>query len=127
MSDEKDFIYIAGPMRGYENYNYPAFDTAQKYLESRGAKVINPANLDRLHGKPPANAKDFNPFECYEHQEFLREALGRDMEAICKRCKGLYMLRNWKDSLGATAEHALGVALGLDIHYEKWSNRVDTD
>jgi hypothetical protein len=45
-------IYVAGPMRGYDDYNYPAFDRQARVLEKQGWKVINPAEMDRDDEKP---------------------------------------------------------------------------
>lgn len=112
-------IYIAGPMRGYEDYNYPAFDRCAKMLMHQGWRVINPAELDRQSGKPPcSDALSFNPETNYDDHEFMREALGRDTNAICKECTAIYMMSKWENSKGAKAEWALAKALGIDIFYE---------
>lgn len=39
-------VYIAGPMSGYPEFNFPAFFAAQKKLEAEGWKVWNPAAKD---------------------------------------------------------------------------------
>lgn len=46
-------IYIAGPMRGHELYNFPAFDAAEARLRRLGYDVVNPAALDRARGIHP--------------------------------------------------------------------------
>ena len=46
ISNRKPTIYVAGPMRGYENYNYPAFDRCSRVLREQGWNAINPAELD---------------------------------------------------------------------------------
>ena len=40
-------IYIAGPMRGYENFNFPAFDAAAQLYRAIGYEVFNPADKDK--------------------------------------------------------------------------------
>tara|TARA_B100000131_G_scaffold305596_1_gene331737 strand:- start:1 stop:384 length:384 start_codon:yes stop_codon:yes gene_type:complete len=111
-------IYVAGPMRGYENYNYPAFDYRAKKLEEMGWTVINPAELDRNEGKPMSDPMAFSPETNYADHEFMRQALKRDMDALCDDCTAIYMMANWEESRGAKAEWHLAKALGLDIFYE---------
>ena len=98
-------IYIAGPMRGYEQLNYPAFYKAEKYLKSKKVwKPINPARMDD---------------EIYGSEESLDhvEALKRDIDEIFE-AEAMYMLRGWTDSKGALVEHALALYLGLYIMYQ---------
>ena len=40
-----------------------------------------------------------------------------DLE-ILSRCDAIYMLRNWRDSSGAVAEHDAAVDWGLEIIYQ---------
>ena len=50
-------VYIAGPMTGLPDFNYPAFNAAAAKLRALGLEVLNPAenpppplwHLDRLH------------------------------------------------------------------------------
>ena len=105
-------------MRGFENYNYPAFDRCARVLTAQGWGVINPAELDRKSGKPTSTAYDFDPDNNYEDHEFMRSALKRDMIAICDECTSIYMMSGWEKSKGAKAEYALAKALGLDVYYE---------
>jgi hypothetical protein len=120
-------IYVAGPMRGYENYNYPAFDRCARVLREQGWTVINPAELDREAGKPMADPMAFSPDTNYEDHEFMRTALLRDVVAICKDCTAIYMMSNWERSKGANAELALAKALGLDIYYEAPLPKIKKD
>ncbi|MHB1850453.1 MAG: DUF4406 domain-containing protein, partial [Acidimicrobiales bacterium] len=43
-------IYIAGPMRGVKDWNFPAFDAARDLLVAAGWEVVSPADLDRAGG-----------------------------------------------------------------------------
>ena len=60
----------------------------------------------------------FSPDTNYADHEFMRQALRRDMDAICDNCTAIYMMANWEESRGAKAEWHLAKALGLDIFYE---------
>lgn len=44
--------------------------------------------------------------------------LAGDLEML-RRCDAVFMLRGWRDSRGATAEHEEAVARGLEILYEE--------
>lgn len=113
-------IYVAGPMRGYPGFNFPAFHTASKKLRAEGHTVFSPAEKDEeVHG--PEFSKQFKTgcLEAAEAQGFsLRRALGDDLEWICKEGDGIYMLKGWEKSAGANAEWATAKALGLEIMYE---------
>lgn len=116
----KPTIYVAGPMRGYDNWNYDAFDRQAKALRNAGWEVINPAEFDRdlTQELVELNSFDFDPSVNYNDQEFLRKALARDLDLICKECTAIYMMIGWENSKGAKAEFALAKALGIDIFYE---------
>lgn len=101
-------IYIAGPMTGYPDYNFPAFDEARDHLE-RDWNVISPADLDRAVGFEPTH--EVTP-------EFLRDAMRRDINAIMA-VDALYALKGWEQSKGASAEVALAKWRGIPVHYEE--------
>lgn len=104
-------FYIAGPMTGHKNLNFPAFDAAKAKLTKLGQQVVSPADIAREegwvnhdgteHDKPPAAAL------------FVR----RDLDHLYD-CTAIYMLKGWEKSVGARAEHAVAVWLGLEIMYE---------
>lgn len=117
-------IYIAGPMTGYENFNFPAFDAARDYLEGVGYEVFSPADNDRaLLGRPlnwiPSAADTVGPWRAWniEGAPGLRKMLGDDVEWICKEADAIAMLPGWEKSKGANAELALAKALGHEIIY----------
>lgn len=44
-------VYVAGPMRGIPEFNFPAFNLAAKNLRADGHVVFNPAERDNeRHG-----------------------------------------------------------------------------
>tara|TARA_Y100001937_G_scaffold66924_1_gene91496 strand:+ start:638 stop:1015 length:378 start_codon:yes stop_codon:yes gene_type:complete len=117
---KKQTIYVAGPMRGYEDFNYPAFHEAERILESIGWDVVNPAKMDaeELDKKEGVDPLTFDPHKSAEDQETLRHLLSRDLEAVAKKCTAIYMLDGWEESRGALAEWQLARALGIKIYYE---------
>lgn len=101
-------IYIAGPMRGYDDDNFPAFYEAEKQLELKKVyEILNPARMD-------------DEEHSYDHDVYnidYKAAMKRDIDAIFNS-HAIYMLRGWEKSDGARAEHALAVYLGLSIQYQ---------
>lgn len=112
-------IYIAGPMRGYKYYNFPAFDKWQEYFESQGYEVINPAELDRMHGFDPyCLPEDYDWNQIPDETGFsFTECVKRDAEAVLES-DVLFLLDGWEDSKGANAEKALAEWAGREIWYE---------
>jgi len=122
-------IYIAGPMRGIEYFNFPAFDALQERLEEHGWTVISPANLDRAVGFDPIEyfGEEFDPYDeggpsfedfwkdLPENSSFnLDECMKRDIEEIMK-ADAICMLPGWEKSTGATSEYFLAVWRGIPV------------
>jgi hypothetical protein len=108
--------YIAGPMRGYPDFNFPAFDAAKRALGARGYQVISPADMDRMD--PQIRVADALPQHVYAKRDTSALiALAEDNDTFGLK-NGIYMLRGWERSKGARAEHALAEWLGLEIVYQ---------
>lgn len=97
--------YIAGPMRGYPGHNFDAFDEAAERLTVLGFDVINPAAMDRAAGYDGVG--DFP-------DGFVREAMRRDLSAICD-CDAIVLIAGWEKSKGVAVELALAKYLGLEV------------
>lgn len=95
-------VYISGPMRGFPDHNYPAFNEAAKLLDAYGYQVVNPA--DNFDGR-----KDL-PQEMY-----LRE----DVRQMAQKCNCIFFLPGWQNSAGARVEWHVAKALGFDIINEQ--------
>jgi len=112
-------LYLAGPMRGYPQFNFPAFHRAAAQLREEGHEVFSPAERDiaRHNG---VDISVNNSTGCAEeakaqHGFNLREALAEDTDWICRHAEALALLPGWETSKGARAEYALAAALGLPI------------
>lgn len=90
-------IYIAGPMSGIADYNYPAFNKVADQLRALGVyEVENPAE---------------NPTpECGTWLGYMRLAIPQLM-----RCDEVVLLPGWGRSRGARTEYNLAHSLGLQI------------
>lgn len=106
-------IYIAGPMRGVEEFNFPAFHSAAAQLRAAGHEVFDPAERDVGAG--------FDPTGLTGHEDLaalgfnLREALGVDLAWITADADAVCVLVGWEESRGARAEVAVAEALGLQV------------
>lgn len=103
-------VYLAGPMRGYPSYNFPAFLQATDKLRVKGYTVFSPAENDLNNGFDPEtgeyeDGKKFN----------LRQAMRDDLSWICEYADLIVVLPGWERSKGATAEVYTGYALGVPV------------
>lgn len=112
-------VYVAGPMSGIKEFNFPAFHAAAAKLRNEGHIVFNPAerDIERHNGVDisKGNASGSQEVAAEEHGFSLRDALADDTWWICKEADAIALLPGWEDSKGARAEHALAVALGHTI------------
>lgn len=110
-------IYLAGPMRGYPEFNFPAFDHAANMLRLHGHEVFSPAENDRTtHGADFGKGNKEGDEEKAAQAGFsLREALEADTSWICRHADTIAMLPGWDKSKGARAELALAEALNLSV------------
>ena len=89
----KNRIYIAGPMTGLPDFNYPAFNLTAAYLRGKGHEVVNPAELfEGQTGHP------------WEH--YMRAGLSAMLT-----CDTIALLPDWSKSRGAWLEQNLAAAL----------------
>jgi len=93
-------------MRGIPDYNFPAFDDAAERLREAGYRPVNPADLDRAVGVDETTI----PLP----SGFLRQAMERDLSAICN-CDAIALLPEWESSQGVAVELSLARLLGLRI------------
>lgn len=87
--------YLAGPMAGIPDRNFPMFAAAATFLRDRGFTVLSPAELNK---------------------EYLNKGrsvcMRRDIEFVMQ-ADGIFMLPGWRESQGALCEFAVATQLGL--------------
>lgn len=87
-------VYVAGPMTGIPELNFPAFHRAAASLRASGYTVINPAEIN-----PDPDAK---------WEQCMREDI-----AQLVTCDAIALLPGWQKSRGATLEQHIAKQLGM--------------
>ena len=87
-------LYIAGPMSGLPDLNFPAFFAAAAQLRALGHSVVNPAEIDQ--GKNPTWVS----------------CMRKDIPRLIQ-CDAVVLLPGWATSRGAGLE--LHIANALDM------------
>ena len=119
-------IYQAGPMRGYDNYNFQAFEDGKIFLESLGLEVISPHDIDIYEGWVTARYGHWLDDKTRKYRKSFTEVvaspsldmtkvLRRDIEAIL-RVDAISFLPGWQTSQGCLIEDQVARAIGLPIY-----------
>lgn len=103
-------IYIAGPMSGYPEFNFPAFFAADGRLSAQGWDVVNPAAKSAEKDLDPDAYEQGDGAKAIDKGFNFREAYRWDVNAVID-CDAIYMLKGWQYSPGAVGEHAVAVAM----------------
>jgi hypothetical protein len=88
-------VYLAGPMTGIPDDNFPAFNAAAAVLKAAGLDVFNPAD----HGSGG------------DWAEYMKQ----DIPELLK-CDAVVLLDGWTMSNGAQLENHIAVELGMPIY-----------
>ena len=93
-------LYIAGPMTGLPDFNYPAFNAIEAALREVGYDVLNPTLGNETPDADPPGLT---------WADYLRRALHMVADA-----DGIALLPDWEGSRGARLEFHVATALGMD-------------
>lgn len=101
----KETWYIAGPMTGIPQFNFPAFLDAASRLRGMGYNVISPAEIDRDETRLAAlNSKDGAEGSGSPNGETWGDFLARDVKLVADEVHGVVFLPDWHKSRGAVLE-----------------------
>lgn len=89
-------VYIAGPMSGLPQSNYPTFYKAAGVLRAKGLEVKNPADTP----------------EQPNWEAYMRKGI-----IMMMTCEEVYLLPGWEASKGAVIEQSIAKAVGMPVHY----------
>lgn len=107
--------YLAGPMRGYDEFNFPAFHREAAWLRSKGWKIFSPAERDEadpvLNGdwavKAPSGPKTHDG-------RGLDYFMQYDLAAVCQT-DAVILMKGWQASQGARLEAMVAIELGHPV------------
>jgi hypothetical protein len=103
---EFEKLYVAGPMRGYPDFNFPAFHAAAAALRAKGHIVFDPAEHDEESG--------FDPLKQPLVELDLAGAFRWDIAAVLQS-DAVVVLPNWEDSEGAMLEVSTARHIGTPV------------
>lgn len=106
-------VYIAGPMTGIPQFNFPAFDDAARDLRAVGHDVVSPAELDDPEDRAAALASPDGQMHGGHHMnKTWGDFLARDVKLIADDgIEAIYVLSGWSRSRGARLETFVGKAM----------------
>mgnify|MGYP001385001928 CR=1 FL=1 len=98
MEPRRKRIYLAGPMTGLPDFNFPAFHAAAARLREAGWDVVNPA--ENFGGRTDL------PRETYLRADVI----------LVAQCEAIAMLPDWQESRGAKLEYLLARELSMPAY-----------
>lgn len=105
-------IYLAGPMTGYDNYNFEAFEAGEAFLTERlDALVVSPATFELDNGHAEWVDGDLVVKETFDY----KDALARDFDLILN-VDAIAFLPGWTQSTGAKSEFFVGYRTGKKMY-----------
>lgn len=108
---EQTTVYVAGPMAGMPDHNFPAFEAATRILSEHGVTVVSPhEDVSVAHLKL---AEELG--EDYRNSPEYRNYLARDIGLVAK-CDALVLLPGYEHSKGAMAEVYFARAVGIPCY-----------
>jgi Domain of unknown function (DUF4406) len=109
-------IYLAGPMRGIPDLNFPAFDRYAYQLRREGHKVFNPAEAD-LERQRVKTVDEVIAKRELDPKNFDRSCIDSDVTRIIWWADAIAFMPGWENSSGCAVEFALAKFLGLKFMY----------
>ena len=88
--------YLAGPMTGLPELNFPLFHAEAKRLRDSGHDVVNPAEIN------------------IDPDKGWADCMRADIAALVT-CDAIALLPGWHQSRGATLEHHIASQLGMQV------------
>lgn len=108
-------IYLAGPMRGYPDFNVRAFMKAARELRDQGHIVFNPPEKDlETYGPAALVSAEGKVADVAPTGLTPRNVMRVDINWILDHAEAIALLPGWENSKGATVEKAMADFLSLE-------------
>lgn len=102
-------VYIAGPMSGIPQFNFPAFEAAAKALRAAGWDVVSPHECDSPETQKMAWASPDGKMTEGSGADSWGTCLARDVKIVADDVQGIVFLQGWANSRGAKLEALTGL------------------
>lgn len=106
--------YLAGPMRGIQEYNFPAFRAAARWLRGMGWGIYSPAERDEDDAVALENHERHREIDQWGTALPLDYYMEFDLAAVC-RTDAVILLPDWEKSQGARLEARVATELGHPV------------
>jgi hypothetical protein len=106
---ERRAIYVAGPMAGLPEHNFPAFRRAALRLRTAGYWVISPHEIPL-----PCGCSGLPP-QCGAPDHAWSDLLRADLVVMLSDAGAVALLPGWEKSRGATLEVHVAARLGIPV------------
>lgn len=112
-------LYLAGPMSGRPQFNFPMFDAAASMLRMQDWEVINPAELD---GDKQRHQCIASPDGKVDHNVPNEDGmtwgdyLSRDVKLVADEAHAVVVLPGWETSKGARLEVFVAISSGKPVY-----------
>lgn len=107
-----DKWYLAAPMTGVPQFNFPALIAATAALRGNGYTITTPAELDSPDVQAAAMASATGDQADVNMIETWGDMLARDVKIITDEMDGIVFLPGWDKSKGARLEAFVGILTG---------------
>lgn len=117
--------YLAGPMSGIPQFNFPAFRDNAERLRNRGYDIITPHEMDDPEVSAAAWASpDGSPGSGSPNGETWGDFLSRDVKLVADNACGVLVLPGWNKSRGARLETFVAYLCSKPVLYAATMNPV---
>lgn len=97
-------VYLAGPMSGIPQFNFPAFEVVAKMLRAHGWDAISPHECDSPETQKMAWASEDGKVIEGAGADSWGTCLSRDIKIVIDEVEGIALLPGWEKSRGARLE-----------------------
>lgn len=126
MQHEYVTLYLAGPMTGIPQFNYPEFRRIAKELREAGYKVISPVEEDTEEYQEQAMlSKDGRHGEDGKFAGLTwADILAKDVKLVADKVDGVVVMNGWGKSRGARLEVFVANLTGRSINVYAGEGRI---
>jgi Domain of unknown function (DUF4406) len=113
MLDKSLIYYLAGPMTGIPQFNFPAFEQSARELRALGFTIISPHEQDSAAVQVAALASKDGALDAGKIAgETWGQILAKDVILVADKVDGIIFMPGWWNSRGAKLEAVVGLLTG---------------